>query len=1662
MAEDKKINLNETYPNAFGTIREDLKTVANSAIYWEEYTDGEDIEIYPDSFQEQVARIESELKEIREFININFKEGNNSFDVRLTRTELALNRRPYIDNPDSYDHISGEDVPDLEQRLFELEQKFLLIKQRDYYEGVIDSLEEINKYEDLPEIIEQLNKLKEDIGFYSNLESEITNARITTSGNKKETLGERLDEDFQYLHDLIKDVNYHEAEGYIIKKDKTIAGWTKDLILSGRTDYNVAQGDTTSGQILPFIPKESENESVIRSIEVPLFEEGTFNLEVKVTTSGEPISIHKGKSASTRIIGKLPNGTVIKVKSIFKEEETGLLWGGIEYEYNLNESGYICLSYCVPEPLINRAVNIGSIQGYTYNSLIDKDIKGTSLYTPPRSTSYVYEGTDGQNYIRIKSIEGATIQDVTTSSFPEEGTIMPFLPSDGEFSFTNNHEEGEVTLGSIKGKLVKNEIIDGETSHIVIGVKPEASNIVTFDESTNLNISKIQGNMIENVIVGDSYSAVELPLENVTEELTSGDKIYVDSIEGKSVINLLANCDTTPLTTEITSRLDVTKSLLDKPNKIFAKEGRFREFNLCGNTMTNIGLKPKEDSHTIYENSFTPIDIISDKEETEVTKLIIKGRTYENVLKPIGETERIERFSNENLELEPIKGYKWIDLETETPINEFKIKGNEISKFVELRTYYANGSYDSIRPIQPIELLSKDDIYDEIDIVNKTLTKRLIKDESGQIIEISPITNSIKFFGRYDTYFYGNEELPDGTKDVYNIISGEESINLYHLTFDGTQRWVIKTIAKNKDNTAVFNFQLPTGLVFPSENNIKANFNTTMFEKSIAGNNGTNAIDKEAISITKSGLVELRIEKAKIGGSSNPSVSDLNNYLAENNFTITVKYQNPIVSKVPYSEVKDKYNFKSHATEFYIQDGYQFEAICDESLNPCIISMILPTYNRYPIPKSDTDVYTLVSKGNYLNGNTEEFINGNKVLVDPEVIYLKNKEPEVMLLKGDISGDYKLNTRFYKYGEKIPYNLVGTKLVINEDTIIKLDSEVSEIHKGKDITFEFDDKELTTTMYIELIGNNIEIAEFEVKFTSLHRFEVIGHINENNATEYTIVDVTSNGENDKELIHGYDIEERAIYTEKLLQQPMLFEGNYLRTHFLKYFDGMQSVENPIVNDLHFNRIMRGFEEYRDKYNYNTKEFTKVIDSIILNGSENWITDGEIKKFKPDNESWNNRPVNIYKISNKDAVYIDGDYICLNQDFELSSENTVEILFVVPESVTFDDYTNFPMPEFDGSTIEIDGSIVPPVIEFKSRSHNYFENVKGIESGKTYTVTSECEGDGQLLICGNFINGISNLEHEVFKFEDNCNGSKDVVFALGFNNIRNLAMYEDEIGTNLYGLDSISSVGDNGILEVYTIGRNKLDIEAFTTDGDIIIESDLIRIRENGTLTTRLELENKNYVFSFETLIGSGIVSLKVDGRDVENIEFGEGKFTHLIPNCNIVDISILTYEDMNIIIHMQLVEEKDQYEEFESFYRSGYSIRLLAPLMSISNECKDILEISPDSFYNSIIRRNIGRLIADKWVEVLNDSGKIIGYKCDIGVQLSEYRSNYSFELEGTEIFIERNMFLTLDLEREPLIIIYKLNKPIIETVMIEPMNMVFDNGVVIANKDYDIKIHEF
>ena len=68
MAEDKKINLNETYPNAFGTIREDLKTVANSAIYWEEYTDGEDIEIYPDSFQEQVARIESELKKIREFI----------------------------------------------------------------------------------------------------------------------------------------------------------------------------------------------------------------------------------------------------------------------------------------------------------------------------------------------------------------------------------------------------------------------------------------------------------------------------------------------------------------------------------------------------------------------------------------------------------------------------------------------------------------------------------------------------------------------------------------------------------------------------------------------------------------------------------------------------------------------------------------------------------------------------------------------------------------------------------------------------------------------------------------------------------------------------------------------------------------------------------------------------------------------------------------------------------------------------------------------------------------------------------------------------------------------------------------------------------------------------------------------------------------------------------------------------------------------------------------------------------------------------------------------------------------------------------------------------------------------------------------------------------
>ena len=60
MAEDNKITLNETHPNAFSTIREDLETISNEAVYWTDF-DGIIDEIYPDTFQQKLIEIESKL-----------------------------------------------------------------------------------------------------------------------------------------------------------------------------------------------------------------------------------------------------------------------------------------------------------------------------------------------------------------------------------------------------------------------------------------------------------------------------------------------------------------------------------------------------------------------------------------------------------------------------------------------------------------------------------------------------------------------------------------------------------------------------------------------------------------------------------------------------------------------------------------------------------------------------------------------------------------------------------------------------------------------------------------------------------------------------------------------------------------------------------------------------------------------------------------------------------------------------------------------------------------------------------------------------------------------------------------------------------------------------------------------------------------------------------------------------------------------------------------------------------------------------------------------------------------------------------------------------------------------------------------------------------------
>ena len=1615
MAEDNKITLNETHPNAFSTIREDLETISNEAVYWTDF-DGIIDEIYPDTFQQKLIEIESELNRIRDFVGANYvkdEDGNvgNSFDVRLTQAEVSLNRRPILsDKPADFNDFVNDfetdedgnpiiplpDPNDFGSKLFNLEQEFDSLKQKfDYFKNKEDFRANIVEFRGLVEELRQLKDAITDLEakseFKLNVENEIKDARVSTFGSEEEkTLGERLDKDFQYLHDLIKDVNYNEFDGYNIQADETIAGWTKNLTLEGRTDYNVVLGDTSECQVIPIIPEDAKDKAV-RSVEV------------------------KGS-----------------------------------------------------------AVNVGTIQGYTYTSLMGedgKDVGGISPYTPPRSVSYLYEGTKEDQYISMGSVEGATIQDVVISTF-EPGTVMPFLPSDGEYSTSNNKTEGQATLGSIRGKSVKNEILNGETSIVNIGLKPDpTTNTIMFDSETIIHVGNIHGNMIENVIIGDSYSESDLPVEDIYEELAAGDRVYIDRIDGKTVVNLLSNCDTSPEKTEVTSRLNARDTLFNSPERIIPKEGRFKEFTIEGNTMKNIGLEPDNSTCSIFGNSFVPHEQIEGYHglDTKINSITIKGRVYENVLKPIGETDTVDVIANGALELDNIidNKYGWIKIEPGVNLPEIRVCGNGKSVFTELRSYYDNGEYDSIRPIKPQVLLSKGDVYDEIDINGRRLIQRLEIDGSGNIVEKATVEKStIELYRKDDIVFYNNINLDgDIVQNVYNIVEEKEYDYLHTITFDGNskQLWSLKATAQNKVNTIVFRYQLPPGIETPTDNNTMAIFESNMFKKSTAGNSGTNAVDEEAISINRAGYLELRISKTKIGAESSDTNSDLiiklRKFLEKNKLVVTVKFENPIVHEnVSYDTIKDKYDFTPNSRfDIQVQNGYKFEAVTNSD-DPCRLIMKLPTYNRYPVPSDTiTEIYTLVLKGNYLNGNLTEYIDGNKVLTNPKVIYLRDKEYDVMLLKGDLHEVDNLNTRYFEYGEKVSIDMKDAKLNVNGK---QLDVVLDKPYK---------DLNLTTMSEISITGCDDEIAEFEINFDSLFDFNVIGNLNKNNGVEYTVVEL---GEEQYRVVVS-DIKDKHIHVDTAMHRPMLFEGRYDNTYFRQYFDGMLSVENPVFRNvasedlepLTIQRIMRGFKgkdgitEYRDSYNFITKEFNRNIGCVIIDGNTPLVPDGESRYYNPGTKEWTDGRLSkeAYMISD-DNSYVLGNHIYVDPNFDFSKGN-IEVLYVLKDTevASKDDFTNFPVPVYDGGIIDIEGSIVPPKLIYKTHSYNYFENVKGLRNGESYMITSECKGEGQLLIGDYPIGDLSSLD--TMSFTLNFDVPETVcVRAVGFEDIRNLTLYEDFDGSEVFGVEGMSSIGDNNVIEIYAEGRNKLNIHDLNKVGIIDIRDDLVLMAKDSKLTSQLHLKDRDYLLSFTSLIGSGKVSLLIDGMTAIDVEFSEGDFNYLIEKCNILDIAIVSDEDETMLINLQLAEN-DGDIEFEPYYRSGYSIKLASPLMSIGRDCKDILEISPDSYYDSFVRRRIGRLVANKWVETEDGSA----YKCNIGVILNKFISNYSiFEVRGNELFIDKYTYLTLELDKKPLVIIYELEKTELESVVIEPMNIVFNDGIIISNnKNYTLKIHE-
>ena len=1560
-----KITLEQDHPNAYSTIRDDLEKIHDKNVYW---TDIEDVnpEFFDDPLHNQIVEIQTRIKALEEFFGANYEKDengnfiNNPFDLRITRTELGLMRRPIIDSHIPEFEAESDEIPSPEERLFELEKRFQYLQE----EGLTDKINELNS------IIEQLKRLEEDIKFEANIEQEIKDARVTLSGETKNTLNERLDEDFRKISELINDVNYFEKEGYVIHQDKSIPGKTKDLHIYGRTDYNLVQGDTNESQFLPVTPDGISNKP-IRKLE---FSRG-------------------------------------------------------------------------------NAVFVKSIQGYTYESLInDEKFAGDehkSEHTPPRSTSYTIEDTEQGETVTMKSIDGATLLDVTTSKFPEDGIIMPFLPSDGVYSILDNEEEGSVSLGKVKGRSVKNEIITGITDSITVGSKPEDSATpVSLDEKTEFSVNSVMGRMIENSIVGDSRSVSKMP---VYDDLKEDDTVYIDGIDGKTVIDILATCDTTPLQIETTTLLDVKKTLLEN-ERIFVKEGRFRELSIHGRTLNNLGLTPKKEKLIVFSNSISPIDVLEDKEPTEITEIKVKGKTYNNVLNNIGQTELIESIDSELNLYDLFVNEKYginVALDTESYPTDINIIGNENNKseFIELRSYRKDDSYESVHTITPLKLSSNDKMHLTLD-ENKYEVER-----SGSIV------SSGHLYSKDDVLFYSIKEdgqpykLPDGTRNVYNTSEQAESIYIKEIELNGTEIWKLKTIAQNKINSTVFNYDLPSNVVLPSSNSIMANFDfdsdeKKYFKKSVAGNEGTNKYEDEAISITNKGQVEIRISFDRMGGNK---LEDFCNYLSKHPITIRVQLEYPETTKVPYGEkIIKKYDFQpTLPTNFRIYDGYKFELV---SNNICKISMTLPTYNRYTV---NNGIYTVVTrKGNYVN-EVDCSTRGNYLVnVKDKAIYVDTKEPQIMLLKGDLEGDSVIQSLSYEEISLSPSYNKGRNPISIYIGDTKLPVTSSQLAEGASVTFSLIDENIMTDTEIRIEGNEDELAQLEFTYNSLHKFNSNIDVSDNGLTEYTAVDVLEDGTvNRKELFVAKDITAEQdgllFITEQMMHNPMLFEGNYMKDHFGNYFEGVKSVTLPCE--------LRGFgSKYCDSYNYNTKVLTRYTDILVLSEPDNcetWSNGVKINIYRDGvSSNWfDNRSLNTIASPNADVVYLDKDHIgiktseTLAQFKERIAEEPIEVYFALlkPVEISKEDLDKLDSQKLDpryedmfsynGEIIKVD-SIVPPTFKYKTRSHNYFENVN-IEE-KEYIMTSEFDGEGFISICGIPISIDSIDKQKIDLRGTDLTENNKVIRTSGFNNIYGLSIYEAN-DSFLYGLDDVTSIGDTGSIDIFTIGKNKINIHDFSDKA----ENDLLYIdKKESSMSIRVDiLEDKEYTYSFNVLNGSGLIKIKLDGFNMSEdyFKFEEGIFEFHISDTNMVEIEIITKEDNVVIVDMQL-EEGNDITEFESYYKSGYSIKLDEPLMSYNNDCKDSIKIGVDD-YKAIIERNVGCIIIDNWEEDGDN------FRHTLDLNLIEYKCNYMKDTvvklqNNNSLIIPKEIFITLDLEQQPVQIIYPLQKTIKEIVDISPI----------------------